>query len=82
MTVLKCIAEIEMLCLNSKENFDDNKQYLKRRIEKSLKDQGFAAKRADNQDIKRLLGVYYEQNVTTEKYEDYDGERWIVFGDE
>jgi hypothetical protein len=33
MTVLKGIAEIEMLCLNSKENFDDNKQYLKKRIE-------------------------------------------------
>jgi hypothetical protein len=134
MTVLKGIAEIEMLCLNSKENFDDNKQYLKKRIEmeqnpiirkllqqdstnldrmqvqmatarefliiirlkdekesnlfpylarieKSLKDQGFAARRADNSDIKRLLGVYYEQNVTTEKYEDYDGERWMVFGD-
>jgi hypothetical protein len=134
MTVLKGIAEIELLCLNSKENFDDNKQYLKKRIEmeqnpiirkllqqdstnldrmqvqmatarefliiirlkdekesnlfpylarieKSLKDQGFAARRADNSDIKRLLGVYYEQNVTTEKYEDYDGERWMVFGD-
>jgi hypothetical protein len=134
MTVLKGIAEIEMLCLNSKENFDDNKQYLKKRIEmeqnpiirkllqqdstnldrmqvqmatarefliiirlkdekesnvfpylarieKSLKDQGFVARRADNADIKRLLGVYYEQNVTTEKYEDYDGERWVVFGD-
>ena len=51
------------------------------RIEKSLKDQGFAARRADNFDIKRFLGVYYEQNVTTEKYEDYDGERWMVFGD-
>ena len=33
MTVLKGIAEIEMLCLNSKENFDENKQYLKKRIE-------------------------------------------------
>lgn len=134
MTVLKGIAEIEMLCLNSKENFHDNKQYLNRRIEmdqnpiirnllkqgstnldrmqvqmatarefliiirlkdakesniflylsrieKSLKDQSFVTRRADNQDIKRLLGVYYEQNVTTEKYEGYDGERWIVFGD-
>lgn len=134
MTVLKGIAEIEMLCLNSKENFDDNKQYLKRRmdteqnpvirqllqqdstnldrmqvqmatarefliiirlkdekesnmfpylarIEKSLKDQGFTTRRADNADIKRLLGVYYEQNVTTERYEDYDGERWMVLGD-
>lgn len=123
MTVLKRITEIEMLCLNSKENFDDNKQYLKRgmemkqnpvigkllqqdsvninrmqvqmatsreflikkiksnvflylsRIEKSLKDQGFAARRADNKDIKRLLGVYYERNVITEKREDYDRER-------
>lgn len=134
MTVLKGIAEIEMLCLNSKENYDNNKQYLKKRmemeqnpvirkllqqdstnldrmqvqmatarefliiirlknekesnifpylarIEKSLKDQGFAAKRADNSDIKRFLGVYYEQNVTTEKYEDYDGERWVVLVD-
>lgn len=134
MTVLKGIAEIEMLCLNSKENFDENKQYLKQRmeeesnpvirkllqqdssnldrmqvqmatarefliiirlknekesdifsylsrIEKNLKDQGFVAKRADNADIKRLLGVYYEQNVTTEKYEDYDGERWVILGE-
>jgi hypothetical protein len=141
MTVLKGIAEIEMLCLNSKENFDENKQYLKRRmdaepnpvirkllqmdstnldrmqvqmatarefliiirlnrgegkeqkdnasdvfpylsrIEKSLKDQGFTAKRADNADIKRLLGVYYEQNVTTEKFEDFDGERWVILGE-
>lgn len=134
MTVLKGIAEIEMLCLNSKENFEDNKQYLKRRmemeqnpvirkllqqdsinldrmqvqmatarefliiirlkdekesnvfpylsrIEKNLKDQGFVARRADNADIKRFLGVYYEQNVTTERYEDYDGERWVIFND-
>jgi len=134
MTVLKGIAEIEMLCLNSKENFDDNKHYLNKRIEKennpiirnllkqdsinldrmqvqmatareflmiirlknekesdinpylsriekNLKDQGFSAKRANQMDIKRLLGVYYEQNVTTEKYEDFDGERWIVLGD-
>ncbi|MCQ4936003.1 hypothetical protein [Anaerotignum propionicum] len=134
MTVLNGIAEIEMLCLNSKENFDDNKEYLKKRmeeeenpmirkllmqdstnldrmqvqmatarefliiirlknekesdvfpylsrIEKSLKDQGFTAKRADNPDIKRILGVYFEQNVTTDRYEDFDGERWVVLGD-
>lgn len=134
MNVLKGIAEIEMLCLNSRENFEDNKSFLRRRIEaeqnpvirkllqqdagnldrlqvqmatarefliiirlrdekesdvlpylsrieKSLKDQGFTARRADVTDIKRLLGVYYEQNVTTEKYEDYDGERWIILGE-
>ena len=134
MTVLKGIAEIEMLCLNSKENFDDNKSFLQKRleeepnpiirsllqkdsqnldrmqvqmatarefliiirlrnekesdvfpylsrIEKSLKDQGFTTRRADNADIKRILGVYFEQNVTTDKYEDHDGERWVVLGE-
>lgn len=131
MTVLKGVAEIEMLCLNSRESFENNKQFLKMRmeqednpvirkllekdqnhldriqvqmatareflilirlkdekesevfpylsrIEKSLKEQGFSVKRADKDDIKRLLAVYYEQNVTTEKFEDFDGERWII----
>ena len=131
MTVLKGVAEIEMLCLNSRESFEDNKQFLRSRIEqeenpvvrkllekdlthldriqvqmatareflivirlkdeketevfpylarieKSLKEQGFSVKRADKEDIKKLLAVYYEQNVTTEKFEDFDGERWII----
>ncbi len=134
MNVLKGISDIEMLCLNSRENFEDNKSYLKARmdaeqnpvirkllaqdqtaldrmqvqmatarefliiirlknekesdvqpylsrIEKSLKDQDFTVRKAGESDIKRLLGVYYEQNVTTEVYEDYDGERWVVFGE-
>ena len=33
MTVLKGITEIEMMCLNSRENFEDNKRYLKKRAE-------------------------------------------------
>ena len=131
MTVLKGVAEIEILCLNSRESFENNKHFLKMRmeqednpvirkllekdqnhldriqvqmatareflilirlkdekesevfpylsrIEKSLKEQGFSVKRADKEDIKRLLAVYYEQNVTTEKFEDFDGERWII----
>lgn len=134
MNVLKGIAEIEMLCLNSRENFEDNKAHLRSRmeqeenpvirkllqqdavsldrmqvqmatarefliiirlrdekesevqpylsrIEKSLKDQGFTTKKAAETDIKCLLGVYYEQNVTTEKYEDFDGERWVIVGE-
>jgi hypothetical protein len=137
MTVLKGVAEIEMLCVNSRENFDGNKRYLKARIdgednpairrlleqdtafldrvqaqtatareffiilrqaiktisgkpsmdesgaevqisrvEKSLSDQGFAVKRADAADLKKLLAVYFEQNVTTDRFEDFDGERW------
>ncbi|WP_312611545.1 hypothetical protein [Oscillibacter sp.] len=134
MNVLKGISDIEMLCLNSRENFEDNKSYLKARmdaeqnpvirkllaqdqtaldrmqvqmatarefliiirlknekesdvqpylsrIEKSLKDQGFTVRKAAESDIKRLLGVYYEQNVTTEVYEDYDGERWVILNE-
>jgi len=134
MTVLKGMAEIEMRCLNSRENFEDNKRFLKsrveqednpavrklleadltfldriqvqmatarefliiirlrdekenevfpylNRIEKTLREQGFSVKRAGKEDIKRLLAVYFEQNVTTEKFEDSDGERWIILGD-
>lgn len=47
------------------------------RIEKTLREQGFSVKRADKEDIKRLLAVYFE-NVTTEKFEDFDGERWSI----
>lgn len=134
MTVLKGMAEIEMLCLNSRENFEDNKRFLRNRIEqednptvrklleadltfldriqvqmatareflivirlqdekpnevfpylnrieKNLREQGFSVKRAEKEDIKRILAVYFEQNVTTEKFEDFDGERWVIFGD-
>ena len=51
------------------------------RIEKTLRDQGFSVKRTEKEDIKRILAVYFEQNVTTEKFEDFDGERWVIFGD-
>lgn len=131
MNVLKGVAEIEMLALNSRESFEDNKNFLQERIQKeenpavrklleldrkhldqiqvqmatareflilvriqeekqadifsylsrierSLKEQNFSVKRADKEDIKRILAVYYEQNVTTEKFEDMDGERWIL----
>jgi hypothetical protein len=33
MTVLKGMKEIEMLCLNSRENFEDNKRFLRTRAE-------------------------------------------------
>lgn len=134
MTVLKGMAEIEMCCLNSRENFEDNKRFLRmrieqensptvrklleadlsfldriqvqmatarefliiirlkdekqkeifpylNRIEKTLREQGFSVKRSGNEDIKRILAVYFEQNVTTEKFEDFDGERWVILGD-
>jgi hypothetical protein len=134
MTVLKGMAELEFLCLNSRENFEDNKRFLKgrmeqennpavrrllkhdlhhldriqvqmatareflmvirlkgekesevfaylNRIEKTLREQGFSSKRAEREDVKRMLAIYFEQNVTTERFEDFDGERWIVLNE-
>lgn len=134
MTVLKGMTEIEMLCLNSRESFEDNKAFLRKRleeeenetirqllkqdmqfldriqvqmatarefiilvrlelerenevfsylnrIEKTLKEQGFITRRAEEEDIRRILAVYFEQNVTTEKFESFDGERWVILND-
>jgi len=133
LNVIKGQVEIEMLALNSKESFENNKDFYRQqanledlpairklleqdsahldriqvlmassrefyilvrlqgkkesdvfsylsRIEKSIKDNGFTVRRATEQDLKRMLGVYFEQNVTTERFEDHDGERWIIMG--
>ena len=48
-----------------------------RQTEQGLRDLGFQARLASEQDIKRLLAVYYQQDVTTEWFEGYDGERWV-----
>lgn len=135
MTVLKGMAEIEMCAYNSRENFDGNKRYLKKRleeetnyvirqllekdmahldniqvqtatarefaivvrlreqnekeimpylnrIEKTLREQGFSIKRAGHADIQRIAAVYFEQNVTQESFDEHDGDRWVIFGDE
>lgn len=134
LNVVKGLAEIEMLALNSRESFEDNKRFyssrmeaeelpaLRRlleqdsrhldriqalmasarefyiivrlrnekesevfpylsRIEKTIKDNGFSVSRASEQELKRMLGIYFEQDVTTEQYEDYDGDRWVIVGE-
>ena len=130
MSVLKGLTEIEILCVNSRESFEGNKNHLKvlfqkeenqavrklleqdmkhldqiqaltatarefllivrirgmkdkeifahlNRIEKTLNENGFSAKRYDKEDIKTLLAVYFEQNSGAEKFENYDGERYL-----
>ena len=130
MSVLKGLTEIEILCVNSRESFEGNKNHLKalsqreenqsvrklleqdmkhldqiqaltatarefllivrirgmkdkeifahlNRIEKTLNENGFSAKRYDGEDIKTLLAVYFEQNSVTEKFENFDGERYL-----
>ncbi len=48
-----------------------------RQTEKHIRDLGFQVRMADPQDIKRLLAVYYQQNMTTDYFDNYDGERWV-----
>lgn len=50
------------------------------RVEKLIQEQGFKARRANAQDIQRMLAVYFEQDVTTEHFKDCDGERWLKIG--
>lgn len=127
--VLKGLADLEMICLNSRDNFEENKIFLKRRIEeendkviinllkkdlyhldkiqtqtatarlfllcvrikpndqveviqlihrieKLIKLQNITVTRAGKEDIKNMLAVYFEQNVTNDRFEDYEGMRW------
>lgn len=47
------------------------------RMAKDIRDRGFHVRIARDQDIKRLLAVYYQQDVTTEYFESIDGERAV-----
>ncbi len=47
------------------------------RLEKSIRDQGFLVRQANQQDLMRLLAVYYQQDVTTDIFDAIDGERWV-----
>jgi hypothetical protein len=40
INVLKWFAEVELLCLNSRENFEHNKRHLASRIEQEADDPG------------------------------------------
>ena len=46
------------------------------RFEKLLKEQGFEAHQANKPDIKKIVAVYFEQNITQIVFDDIDGQRW------
>lgn len=49
-----------------------------KQIEKRIRDCGFHVRMADEQDVKRLLAVYYQQDVTTEHFDSFDGEESVI----
>ena len=129
LMVLSAHPGLEISCLDSCERFDDNKRFIKRRMqeeenpairrvleqeigyleskqiemstarqflfvlrftkgekpeqvfqavnltEKTISEQGFEVRRMDKDDIKRVLGLYFETSMTGEDVEDVDGSR-------
>ncbi|MDB7910285.1 hypothetical protein PND79_02595 [Flavonifractor plautii] len=49
-----------------------------RQLEKALCDHGVRVQLAEAQDVKRLLAVYYQHDVTTDYFEDVDGEMAVT----
>ena len=46
-------------------------------IEESLHKSGLPVRRAVREDLKRILALYFEENTTSERMEDYDGQRFL-----
>ena len=132
LNVLKGMAEVEILATDSKESYQDNRSFYRKRleeetnpairalleadcahldsvqtsmasartfclilrqrgeggftesylanVEKHLSDNGFTVHRANEQELRELLAVYYEQDVSHEVYDSVDGERYVKEG--
>ena len=135
MQLLSVQSDMEILCLDARENFDDNKLYLDERlkeetnacirnllerdkvfldeiqiqmstareflfvvrmrnesdeqsfsnlnrIEQSINEQGFDSRRAEKEDVKRILSRYFGINTDELQLDDYDGDsavkKWII----
>ena len=135
MQLLSVQSDMEILCLDARENFDDNKLYLDtrlkeetnacirnllerdkvfldeiqiqmstareflfvvrmrnesdeqsfsnlNRIEQSINEQGFDCRRAEKEDVKRILSRYFGINTDELQLDDHDGDsavkKWII----
>lgn len=133
--LLAAKPDIEFMCVDARENFDDNKRFLDNRkdaetnpsvrellekdrkflddiqlemstareflfivrlrnesdeqsfanlnrIEKVINGQGFACRRAEHEDVKRILARYFGANIDDKPLDDIDGEtavgQWII----
>ena len=65
------------LAVRLKNEKPDTAYTLLSTIETKFRDNGFTTRRAGKEDLKRLLAIYFEQNTTTERFEDYDGQRFL-----
>ena len=63
--------------LTEKMNADESAL---RQLEKTICDHGLRVRLAEEQDVKRLLAIYYQQDLTTEIFRDFDGEEYVAHG--
>ena len=63
--------------LTEKMNADESAL---RQLEKAICDHGLRVRLAEEQDVKRLLAIYYRQDLTTEVFRDFDGEEYMAHG--
>ncbi len=47
-------------------------------VEQIVREQGFTVRRAEQGDMMRILSMYFEQNVTSDSLEAFDGERFVA----
>ena len=77
MQVEMKLAREFYLAVRLKNEKPDTAYTLLSTIETKFRDNGFTTRRAGKEDLKRLLAIYFEQNTTTERFEDYDGQRFL-----
>ena len=68
--------EFVLVCRLDSKAAEDRE--LPRRLEKQIQDHGFHVRLAGEQDGKRILAVYYQQDMVTEQFDSIDGERWVT----
>lgn len=69
--------EFLLLLRLKKENTRELANVLSR-VEKAFREQDILVKRAAKEDMKRILSVYFAQQMAGTFLEDYDGERWVI----
>ena len=60
--------------LTEKMNADEGALW---QLEKTICDHGLRVRLAEEQDVKRLLAIYYQQDLSTEVFRDFDGEEFV-----
>ena len=68
--------EFALLCRMDAQTATDPAQLAQ--VEKRIHSHGFRVRLAGEQDVKRILAVYYQQDAFTDQFDNYDGESEVI----